>query len=246
MMRAPLPTSRQRPRVALFAHTPRNREYGRRALRLLGGVPLVFLNADEFLAMGDRTRELAMVLLEHSDEAAEANEPAGTLADRIRREIGDDLPMLHSIPAASGGSIPGFRNNDMLLPASLSFAQLCRTLKGFMQLHSLPARDARLEWGAHRFCVESGTVFVDGVQVQMKPEEFDLALELFFNAGTRVSRPWLRAMVPAMQTLRRRPTGPAADVAVLRVRDMLGLEPAYGWELEVSPGLSCQLTRLER
>jgi DNA-binding response OmpR family regulator len=145
------------------------------------------------------------------------------------------LPIIHSFPAQSGGAIPGFRANDMLLPASLSFAQLCRTLRGFLQKHDLPTRDAHLEWGVHRFCIESGIAFVDGAAVPLKPEEFDLALELFFNAGARVSRPWLR----------RRPTAPAADATVLRLRDMLGLQAKHGWDLQVNPGLSCKLVRAD-
>jgi hypothetical protein len=49
MMEVPLFMARRRPRVAVIAFTPRSREYARRALRLLGGVPLIFVDMDEFL-----------------------------------------------------------------------------------------------------------------------------------------------------------------------------------------------------
>ncbi len=99
-------------------------------------------------------------------------------------------------------------------------------------------------WGGHRFCTDTGNVFIGEDVVELKPEEFDLALELFFNLGTRISRAWLRSMVPAMQTLRRRPTGVAPDFAILRLRDILNLEPVYGWELQITPGSSCRLVKL--
>lgn len=239
----PTPTPRPRPRVALFAHTPRMREYSRRALRLLGCVPLVFLGIEEFLRMGTRTRELALVFLEHADE--DDDETPMDFADRVRTAIGNDLPIVHSFAVASGGTIPGFRINDMVLPASQSFAQLCRTLAAFMQRHGIPTTEVRLMWGGHCFCVESGNVHIGRDVVQLRPEEFDLALELFFNVGTRISRTWLRTMVPAMQTLRRRPTGVAPDFAILRLRDILNLEPVYGWDLQVTPGLSCRLVKVD-
>ena len=97
----------------------------------------------------------------------------------------------------------------------------------------------------YRFCVDSGLVYVGSTPVSLRPEEFDLALELFFNAGAKVSRPWLRAMIPSLQTLRRRPTAPAADVTLLRVRDLLDLHTQHGWELQVNPGSSCTLIRSE-
>lgn len=243
-MAVPSLASNSRPRVALFAHTPRTREYGRRALRLLGCVPLVFLSIEEFLRMGARTPELALVFLEHTDDAVDADEVSPVkFGDGVRLAVGDDLPALHSFAVTTGGAIPGFRMNDMVLPASQSFAQLCRTLTAFMQRHGIPCTEIRLMWGGHRFCIESGNVFIGEDMVQLKPEEFDLALELFFNIGTRISRAWLRTMVPAMQTLRRRPTGIAPDFAILRLRDILNLEPIYGWELQITPGLSCRLTK---
>ncbi|MGI4778593.1 MAG: hypothetical protein ACRYGA_10835 [Janthinobacterium lividum] len=220
------------------------REYGRRALRLLGCVPLVFLSIEEFLRMGTRTRELALVFLEHAD-ADGSDENTVKFGDRVRKAIGDDLPILHSFAAASGGTIPGFRLKDMVLPASQSFAQLCRTLAAFLQSHRVPTTEIRLMWGGHRFCIDSGNVLIGRDVIQLKPEEFDLALELFFNVGTRISRTWLRTMVPAMQTLRRRPTGVAPDFAILRLRDVLNLEPVYGWDLQVTPGLSCRLVKVD-
>lgn len=234
-----------RPRVALFAHTPRTREYGRRALRLLGCVPLVFLSIEEFLRMGPRTRELSLVFLEHPGDGIDSEAfTTVKFGDRVRKAIGDHLPILHCFSVTSGGAIPGFRNNDMVVPASQSFAQLCRTLTLFMQRNKLPTSEIRLMWGGHRFCTDTGNVFIGEDMVYLKPEEFDLALELFFNLGTRISRAWLRSMVPAMQTLRRRPTGIAPDFAILRLRDILNLEPIYGWELQITPGLSCRLVKL--
>jgi hypothetical protein len=237
--------ARRRPRVAVIAFTPRSREYARRALRLLGGVALVFVDMDEFLEMGERLQELSMVLLEHPEEDQSIEVKDAAVGEGVRQAIGEEMPIMHSFPAQSGGAIPGFRPNDMLLPSSLSFAQLCRTLRSFLQKNGLPTTEARLEWGMYRFCIESGMVYVNEKPVTLKPEEFDLALELFFNAGARVSRPWLKTMVPALQTLRRRPTAPAADVALLKLRDLLKLQPQHGWDLQVNPGLSCILVRSE-
>ncbi len=234
-----------RPRVALIAFTPRSREYGRRALRLLGCTPLVFMDVSEFLQIGERSRELSMMLLEHPLPSGNTDidiDPAD-MGEKIRQAVGDELPTVHSIAVQTGGAIPAFRAGDMLLPGSLSFAQLCRTLRGFLRKHGMSTTDSILEWGVYRFCIDSGLVYVGGTPVSLKPEEFDLALELFFNAGAKVSRPWLKAMIPSLQTLRRRPTAPAADVTLLRLRDLLNLQTQHGWDLQVNPGSSCMLVR---
>lgn len=232
-----------RPRVALIAFTPRSREYGRRALRVLGCMPLVFMDAEEFLQIGKRARELSMMLLEHPIPSGEVDTDSSDTGETIRRAVGDELPVVHSIAIQAGGAIPAFRAGDMLLPGSLSFAQLCRTLRGFLKKHGMQTTDSILEWGVYRFCVDSGLVYVGGTPVSLKPEEFDLALELFFNAGAKVSRPWLKAMIPSLQTLRRRASAPAADATLLRVRDLLDLQTQHGWDLQVNPGSSCTLVR---
>lgn len=236
----------RKPRIAIIAITPRTREYGRRALRLLGCTPLIFLDVNEFLEIGDRLHEMSIVFLEHSLPDAENVPDVLDVGNRVRQAIGNDLPIVHSVIVQSGGAVPGFRGSDILLPGSLSFAQLCRTLRGFLQKHGVPITDSLLEWGAYRFCIDSGLIFVNGVPVTLKPDEFDLALELFFNAGAPISRLWLKTMIPGIQTLRRRPTAPAADAALLRLRDLLGLQPKHGWELKVNPGLSCMLVQSEK
>ncbi|RZI74382.1 MAG: response regulator transcription factor [Pseudomonas sp.] len=245
MMRKIRSMANSRPRVALIAVTPRSREYGRRALRVLGCTPLVFMDVDEFLQIGERARSLSMMLLEHPvpSRASDADADPTDAGEKIRQAVGDELPVVHSVAVQTGGAIPAFRAGDMLLPGSLSFAQLCRTLRGFLKKHDLPSIESILEWGVYRFCVDSGLVYIGGKPVSLKAEEFDLALELFFNAGSKVSRPWLRAMIPSLQTLRRRPNAPAADATLLRVRDLLDLQTQHGWHLQLSPGSSCTLVR---
>lgn len=243
MMREATSARGRQPCIAIIALAPRSQEYGRRAVRLLGYTPLLFIDVEEFLKMGEPSRELSMVLLEHSLPENDGNVNSLEVGDRVRQAIGDDIPIVHSVNGRVGGAVPGFRASDMLLPGSLSFAQLCRTLRGFLQKHGIPIGDALLEWGAYRFCIDSGLVFVNGKPVTLKPDEFDLALELFLNAGAQISRPWLKTMIPGIQTLRRSPTAPAADLALLRLREVLGLQPKHGWELRVNPGVSCMLVR---
>lgn len=209
------------------------------------------MDVGEFLQIGIRSRELSMMLVEHPlpsgdldlDLDLDVDTDWSDAGERIRRAVGDELPIVHSIAAQAGGAIPAFRAGDMLLPGSLSFAQLCRTLRGFLKKHGMQTTDSILEWGIYRFCIDSGLVYVGGTPVSLKPEEFDLALELFFNAGVKVSRPWLKAMIPSLQTLRRRPSAPAADVTLLRVRELLDLQTQHGWDLQVNPGSSCILIR---
>lgn len=235
----------RRPRIAIIALTPRSREYGRRALRLLGCTLLLFVDVKEFLEIGERAREMSMVYLEHSPTDTLYNGNSLALGDIVRQAAGEELPIVHTIAVQSGGVIPGFRANDMLLPSSLSFAQLYRTLRGFLQKHGIPVTESNLEWGTYRFCIDSGLIFIGGKPISLKNEEFDLALELFFNAGAQIPRSWLRNMIPGLQTLRRRATAPAADVALLRIRDLLDLQPEHGWELRMNPGLSCALVQSE-
>lgn len=229
------------PRIAIIAPTLRNREYARRAFRLLGTSVLVFLSVEEFLEIGERAHELSMVYLEHSVSSAPSDARTLSAGEKVRNAVGNAMPVVHSIAVQSGGAVPGFKGNDVLLPSSLFFAQLCRALRAFMQKNGLAVNERQLEWDEYRFCIDSGLIFVRGKPVVVKQDEFDLALELFFNVDSRVSRSWLTNMVPSLQALRKRATAPAADATLIRLGDLLSLKPAYGWDLVIDSGSSCVL-----
>lgn len=234
-----------RPRIAVIAVNSRTQEYARRAFRLLGCHTLVFMDVDDFLAMGERALGLSMIFLEHppAQSPPEPTTAPPDLGERVRALVGDAMPIVHAVPVPSGRVLSGFRNIDLLLPGLMPFTPLCRALGAFLRQQGLPVGEARLEFGAYRFCIDSGRAYVGERAIALKPDQFDLALELFFHQGVEVSRTWLRTVLPKCRALRLRAPD-KVDAMLEQLRDVLELSPARGWDLQLDPGLACTLVRV--
>jgi len=78
------------------------------------------------------------------------------------------------------------------------------------------------------FNVQEGHVAVDGAAVKMTHKEFELALHLFRNAGTLVSRAQLMEQVWGTRADLNTRT---VDTHISRIRAKLKINPANGWQL---------------
>lgn len=117
-----------------------------------------------------------------------------------------------------------------------------RELKSRLRLLALRGAPFRpqgdLTWGDYRFCVGNRVAFFRDSPVQLKPREFDLALELFRNMGRLMTRErlssalWGRMPGAHSRTL---------DVCASHVRRKLGLQAKNNLSLQAVYGRGYQL-----
>lgn len=114
------------------------------------------------------------------------------------------------------GSVEG----DSVLAAPTSFAQVYNGLQEFMAQHGLSTDGKGLTWGHYLFIPSLESVTVEGVEINLRPLEFELALEFFHNVDRVLSRDWLRAMTAGMVS---DSSSRWIDTSVARLRSRLGL-----------------------
>ncbi|CAN7285178.1 response regulator transcription factor [Acidovorax sp. Leaf78] len=83
-----------------------------------------------------------------------------------------------------------------------------------------------LEFGRYRFLPETRSIEVDGVAVELKNREYDLALFLFQNMGRLLSRDHLKDIIwgQVADVMSR-----SLDTHISRLRTLLDLRPANGF-----------------
>lgn len=210
-----------RQRVLVLDSVLRSREHMRRAVRALGHAPLVF---DLLLLRGTRPR-CAMMCLGLPPDHIDLR----TWVHKARSVVGAKVPVLfvtreNLLKALQMlGSVEG----DSVLVAPSSFAEIYNGLGEFMAQHGLPTTGAGLSWDHYLFVPSQKSVMVDGAEINLRPAEFELALEFFHNVDRVLSRDWLRAMTSGMA-----PDASSRwiDANVARLRSQLGLASFHGGE----------------
>lgn len=218
-----------RRRVAVLDSVPCSSEHARRAIRGLGHTPLMFSDVAELQGLGGRCRELAMVFVGcPTDDVA-----LDTLVGNVRSLVGSQVPMMFAVHADQLRiAISHCRAIDDVVVTPSSFGKLYQSFERFMCHHSLPVLASGFELGRYRFLPAAGTVQMDGHSVELQPLDFDLALELFLNAGRTLSRDWLRSMTIGCEANR---ASRWIDHSVSRVRRALDLSSEQGWSLTAIP-----------
>lgn len=98
-----------------------------------------------------------------------------------------------------------------------------------------PASTAEvLEFGPYRFEPESHGLYINGVAVDLKAREYDLALFLFRNAGRLLSRDHLRDAIwgQSAEVISR-----SLDTHISRLRTLLDLRPDNGYTISAVYGI---------
>jgi DNA-binding response OmpR family regulator len=91
-----------------------------------------------------------------------------------------------------------------------------------------------MEFGRYRFLSETRSIEIDGVPVELKNREYDLALFLFQNMGRLLSRDHLKEIVwgQVADVMSR-----SLDTHISRLRTLLDLRPANGFILSAVYGV---------
>lgn len=98
------------------------------------------------------------------------------------------------------------------------------------------------EFGRYRFLSETRSIEIDGVPVELKNREYDLALFLFQNMGRLLSRDHLKDIVwgQVADVMSR-----SLDTHISRLRTLLDLRPANGFILSAVYGVGYRFEAVE-
>lgn len=219
-------------RIAILGQESRTREAARRIIRRLGHEPVVLSGSGagrdgpepfKMLLLTGESDSLSSIALVR--EARALGGPEAPVLCVAAREQFDDLSALHRGPA------------DQFVAKPPSFGELFGILRLFLGRLAADLPPLEREWGDYRFLMASNTVEFGGRRVQLRPDEFDLAIELFSNEGCTLGRDllwsavWARAWDGKSRML---------DTCVSVLRRALKLA-SNGWELRAVWGSGYRL-----
>lgn len=225
--------------IAVIDPELRPRRQMGRAIRRLGHWPLVFTSALE-LMQACRYLQLrfdAVVVACPVDAGA-----AGALIAQVREQVGPECPLVLS--AGKRGlrelAVLHARESDHVEVAPSSFEEAYLLMRCFLQWHRARVAGQFVEWGAFRFDLSADSAQVAGIQVELTPNEFDLAIVLFRNVDQVLTHHALRALV--WDSGHRCGSG-VLSTNVCGLRRKLGLGAGrHGLELQAVPGQGYRLS----
>ncbi|NVM89656.1 DNA-binding response OmpR family regulator [Variovorax sp. SG517] len=161
------------------------------------------------------------------------------LVNAARAWIGPQMPMLCLVSRNQFHDVNAIRlgTMDEVMVRPLSFFELFSLLRLFMRKLRRPLPALEREWGDYRFLLTSNMVEYRQKRVQLRPDGFDLAIELFSNAGSTVGRDLLWAAVWAKEWDHQ---SRQLDVCISGLRSSLELA-LNGWELRAVWGAGYRL-----
>lgn len=191
------------------------------AARLLGHGFVIYTSCDSLQhAIHDQEFELLIL---------DATLPSGvsmTLAHWLRLHLRTDAPVAWLAPQTATDD-PARESGDAskLIPASLNVLQTAQAIKRLLHANHRD-RPAQLRFGNYLFIPTLQEVRFGGLCVTLKRREFELALFMFRNLGTLVSRIQILDAIWSPTTLTT--NSRSIDTHMSRIRTHLRLSPENG------------------
>ncbi len=228
-------------RAAVLSYTPRSREFARRALRSLGCAPLIFSSLDELEAMGERSASLDLLLLGDVPDVDSQGRMALAGAMAV---VGPEVPVLHApLAKRPRARSRGPGANEVQLASPRYFGELYAAILDFMPCDRLEGTPEGLVWDAYAFHPRERIVAFGNDEVRLDPVTFDVALELFFNAGQPLSRKWLKRMLPSGEHGAHWHSIDNLGVTIDDLCVAIRLDGTHGWQLDRPSAESYRLRR---
>jgi hypothetical protein len=228
-------------RVGVLAYTLRTREYARRVFRSLGYAPLVFVSLDELAAMGPDASTLDMLLL---GDMPQSESDARMILERIREIVGPRVPALHVGMQKTDCVNPHFAANAVGTASPRFFGNLFLDIASFLDAIGLERPPPRLSWGEYSFDPVRTAVAFAKRETRLDAVAFDIALELFFQAGRTVTKGDLSRMLPSDEEGATRLRIDHIGSVIKELRSSLRLGDFHGWRLETLPYTGYRLVRV--
>jgi DNA-binding response OmpR family regulator len=154
----------------------------------------------------------------------------------VRQNVGDRLPILFVTHRQEERDIvEGLGSGaDDFMVKPVRIGELSARVNALLR-RAYPANAAGvMEFGRYRFLSETRSIEIDGVPVELKNREYDLALFLFQNMGRLLSREHLREIVwgQVADVMSR-----SLDTHISRLRTLLDLRPANGFMVSAVYGV---------
>ncbi|MES2251557.1 MAG: winged helix-turn-helix domain-containing protein [Pseudomonadota bacterium] len=193
-------------------------------LRLMGCEPVCFGDSTQFLLAVTQGQQFGLLLVVLKDEGAWPILTAMCRALRIPIFLvarASQRNLLVDVLSAAGGETQGASIDFAVLPVDefeleLRVRESLRRNRTLLQPHATAAC-----FGDYQFLGERRVVVCHGVDVRLKPREFELALLLFRNAGRLLERDWLLASLWVDARIER--TSRTLDCCVASIRRKLSL-----------------------
>ncbi|PIF74510.1 DNA-binding response OmpR family regulator [Variovorax sp. 54] len=193
-------------------------------LRLMGCEPVSFGDSTEFLLAVTQGQQFGLLLVVLKDEGAWPILTAMCRALRIPIFLvarASQRDLLVDVLAAAGGEAQGASIDFAVLPVD-EFELELRVRESLRRNRTLLQPQATAAcFGDYQFLGERRVVVCHGVDVRLKPREFELALLLFRNAGRLLERDWLLASLWVDARIER--TSRTLDCCVASIRRKLSL-----------------------
>jgi DNA-binding response OmpR family regulator len=154
----------------------------------------------------------------------------------VRQNVGERLPILFVTHRQEERDImEGLGSGaDDFMVKPVRIGELSARVTALLR-RAYPANTAGvMEFGRYRFLSETRSIEIDGVPVELKNREYDLALFLFQNMGRLLSRDHLKEIVwgQVADVMSR-----SLDTHISRLRTLLDLRPANGFILSAVYGV---------
>ncbi|KQX86587.1 winged helix-turn-helix domain-containing protein [Variovorax sp. Root473] len=193
-------------------------------LRLMGCDPVAFDDSPDFLLALTQGLQFGLLLVVLKDEGAwpiltamcrALHIPIFVVARASQRDL------LVDVLSAAGSEAKGVSVDFAVLPVD-EFEVELRVRESLRRNRTLLDPQATAAcFGDYRFLGERRVVVCHGVEVRLKPREFELALLLFRNAGRLLARDWLLASLWVDARIER--TSRTLDCCVASIRRKLSL-----------------------
>lgn len=153
----------------------------------------------------------------------------GELLAALRTWAGNEVPLVFSAPrmGRTALALRHARAIDSVITPPPSPIGLYGELRRIFERRGFGVASIEMTCGPYRFFPASSHVRVGDEVIELRPLEFDLAVEFFRHADRSLSREWLHAMVWEGAIVDSR----VLDTHVSRLRRKLRMPTADGWTL---------------
>lgn len=164
---------------------------------------------------------------------------------RVRQQVGADLPILFvTNRQAESDIVEGLASGaDDFMVKPVRVAEFSARIGALLRRAYPDNANGVLEFGKYRFVPETRSLEMDGVPVEVKAREYELALFLFQNMGRLLSRDHLREIIwgHSAEVISR-----SLDTHISRLRSLLDLRPANGYMITAVYGVGYRFEAIQQ
>jgi hypothetical protein len=225
-------------RVAILARTLRSQEYARRVFRSFGDAPFVFESLNDLTAAASHGLKLDMLYVGGHPINIDGQDEK--LLRSIRRVIGGDVPLLYAPLAPVSSKLYGELADNVLSDKEQHFIEIYTAIYLFLRRNRYEDPASTIfRRDKYSFNFLLGSVAFGDEVVSLSLLKFDIALELFYNAGSTVTEQYLRSRLPHGWA---RPKSTPFHQLIESLRATLSLDGNLGWNLEIVPKCAYRLS----